>query len=187
MARRTTRPNSRELKIIRAFLLKRDGNICKICGNEVPESELIVEHLDNNHQNWDDSNLRLACQSCNIKKDPPHGQKKDIDNLCVRVSAEDEPKPQTAEMARNMRSEPLFRSWIEKEMKKKLRMEINDVIDSGAEYAGVCVDTIRSRYLRRLTSRLGPYNIVMETGFKWLVWKDEFFPFKEQVKKWTKE
>lgn len=187
MARRTTRPNSRELKIIKTYLLNRDGCICKICGCETPAEELVVEHIDNNPLNWDDSNMRLADQKCNIKKNPPYKGKRDIDNVCVSVELDDNPKPQSAEMARNLKSEPLFRSWLEKEMTKKLRMDLDDVIDSGAEYAGVCVDTVRGRYLRRLKSRLGPYNLELELGKKILVWKDEFFPFKEEVKKWTKE
>lgn len=187
MAKRTTRPNSRELKIIKAYLLNRDGCICKICGSETLAEELVVEHIDNNPLNRNDSNLQLAHQKCNIKKNPPYKAKIDIDNVCVRVRLEDNPKPQSAEMARNLKSEPLCINWIDNEMRSKLRMELEDVINSGAQFAGVSVDTVRNRYLKKLTSRLGPYSIVDEMGVKMLVWKDEFFPFKEQVKKWTKE
>jgi len=186
MARRTTRLNSRELKILKQILLSRDGPFCKIGDHEIPFEKLIIDHKDNNYLNEDLDNLQLACQSCNVKKNPAYrAKKKDVDNVCVRVCAEEDPKPQSAEMARNMKSEPLFRYWLDKEMTKNIRMELEDVVDSGAEFAGVSVDTVRCRYLRKLVSRLGPYKIEVIAGTKILAWKPAFFPFKNEVEKWV--
>lgn len=184
MARRTSRANSRELKIIKTYLLARDGNFCKICNIEFPAEKLILDHKDNNHRNWSDENLQLACQSCNIKKDPPYWKIKDVDNVRVRVCVENEPRPQSAEMAKNMKSEPLFKCWLKREMTKKLRMDLEDVIDSGAQFADISIDTVRGRYLKKLVSRLGPYTIVVELGVKILVWKEDCFPFNDHIKKW---
>jgi len=186
MAKRTTRTNSRELRIIKEYLLQNEGNICKICNVEFPTEKLIVEHKDNDFTNWQSDNIQLACQSCNISKNPPYRKKRDIDNSCACVSVFEEPKPQTAEMARNIKAEPLFRNWLNNEMTRKLRMELEDVINSGAELAGVSVDTIRGRYLKKLTSRLGPYSISEELGEKILIWKNTHFPFNNEIKKWTK-
>jgi hypothetical protein len=187
MAKRTARLNSQELKIIKSNLIKRDGCKCSICGKDLPENKLVVDHKDNDFTNNNADNIQLASQSCNIKKNPPYSGKRDIDFACVResVSTDEAPKPRSAEMDRNMKSEPKFRDWIIKEMKKYFRMDLNDVIDSGAEYAGVSVDTIRDRYLKKLTSRLGPFRIVEEMGVKILEWKPECFPFKEEMKKYN--
>lgn len=197
MSKRHTRANGRELKVIKSWLVKRcieeHGKlICDICKNEKTERQLIIEHKDNDFLNWHPENLHLACQSCNIKKDPPYRNPGDIDNVRdgVRVFVQDllndEIKPRTAEMQRNMRSEPAFISWLKREMNKKLRMELEDVINSGAHISEVSVDTTR-RYLKKLTSRLGPYNIELDSsGMKWLVWKTRHMPFKELIKKHCK-
>jgi hypothetical protein len=175
MSKRTSRANSKELKIIKQYLLKRDGSQCSICKRELANNKLFVEHKDNNHLNWEAENLQLACQKCNISKNPPYSNKTNVDYVCVSVC--DEPKPQSYEMYKNMRSEPLFRKWLNKEMTRKLRMRLDDVVDSGAEYSEVSVETVRNRYLKKLTSRLGPYRVIEENGEKIIEWKSNFFPF----------
>ena len=71
------------------------------------------------------------------------------------------------------------------EMRKRIRMELDDVVDSGAEIAEVSVDTVRNRYLKKLASRVGIFNVVKEQGMKYLVWKEKYFPFKELIKKYS--
>jgi len=179
MANRNSRLSSRELKKIKRELTKRDGQKCKICNNNnIPLKRLLVEHIDNNYKNNNMDNLQLACQSCNIKKNPPYQKIKDVDNVRVRecVSLEETPKPQSAEMARNMKSEPMFIGWLEKEMRHCNKMELEDVVCSGAQYSGVSIDTIRTRYLKKLTSRLGFYDVVEELGVKFIVWKNTKYP-----------
>ncbi len=173
MANRISRLNSRDLKKIKKNLINRNGQKCNICGNRFSFKKLKVEHINNNYLDNNMENLQLACQSCNIKKNPPYQKKKDVDIVCARecVSLDEAPKPQSAEMARNMKSEPMFISWLEKEMKEHNKMEIEDVVCSGAQYSGVSIDTVRTRYLKKLTSRLGPYNVIEELGVKYIVWK----------------
>ena len=198
MAKRISRANARELKIIRSVLekecRKKHGTILceeclgKVCGckdEKTSAGKLIIEHKDNDHLNWDPDNLQLASQSCNIKKNPPY--RRDVDNVRdtrgVRDTVDEDIKPRSAEMLRNMKSEPTFQNWLKKEMNKKLRMELEDVINSGAHIAEVSIDTTR-RYLKKLTSRLGPYYIELDSsGIKWLGWKAKFMPFKELIKK----
>jgi len=186
VAKRASRANSRELRKIKSYLIKFYGAECNICGKAFPESKLIIEHKDNNPLNWEEKNLQLACQSCNVKKNPPYRKKRDVDNLRVRVCVEDDPKPQSAEMLRNMRSEPTFREWLKKEMSAKLEMEIEDIINSGAEVAEISIDTVK-RYLKKLTSRLGPYNLTIDKlKQKFLTWKPNHFPFNNHIKKFNK-
>lgn len=187
MVTRFSRANSRELKIIKTFLLKKYGNKCYICDNDFPPNQLVIDHVDNDHTNWAEVNLRLACQKHNIRKNPPYSKKKYIDNSCVSVCVEQEPQPKSLELAINIKAEPKFREWIKNEMKKYLRMDLEDVIDSGAEYAEVSVDTVRSRYLKKLTSRLGPFNVIEEQGIKVLEWKKNHFPLKDKIKKYVKQ
>ena len=174
MANRTSRLNSRELKLIKKELKSKNGKKCNICKNIFPIKKLIVDHIDNNYLNNNMKNLQLACQGCNIKKNPPYQKERDVDNVCVSkcVSLDEAPKPQSAEMARNMKSEPMFISWLEKEMQCSNKMELEDIVCSGAQYSGVSVDTIRSRYLKKLTSRLGPYSVIEESGLKYIVLKN---------------
>ena len=106
MAKRTSRANSKELKIIKQYLLKRDGSQCNICERKLASNKLIVEHKDNNYLNWEPENLQFACQKCNIAKNPPYSNKTDVDNMCVSVC--DEPKPQSYEMYKNIRSESVW-------------------------------------------------------------------------------
>lgn len=178
MANRTSRLNSRELKKIKISLRNRDGLKCNICKNSLTIKTLIVDHIDNDYSNNNMRNLQLACQSCNIKKNPPYQSKKDVDNMRVGgcVGLDEPPKPQSAEMARNMKSEPMFISWLEKEMKHCNKMELEDVVCSGAQFSGVSIDTVRTRYLKKLTSRLGFYDVIEELGVKYIVWKSTKYP-----------
>ena len=134
MAKRTSSAELRELRLIKAFLIKRDSEICNICKHEFPKKKLIVEHKDNDHTNWNRDNLQLACQSCNIKKNPPYSAKEDIDfSHSLTQSTDQLLRPQSVEMEKNIKAEPLFRDWIKNKMTKKLRIELEEVINSGAE------------------------------------------------------
>ena len=154
MAKRTSRANSIELKKIKLKLISVYGLICQICNHPMPVEKLIIEHIDNDYTNWNEDNLQLACQSCNINKNPPYLIKKDID-FSHSLTPDLQPKPQSSEMERNIKSEPLFREWLKKEMTKKLSLELEHVINSGAEVAEVSTYTVRNNYLRKLTSEAG--------------------------------
>jgi len=199
MAKRTSRANSRELKEIKKYLLARDGAKCKICGNAKSADKLIVEHIDNDFRNWLDKNLQLACQKCNISKNPPYRKKTDVDNFSLSLSFSDiennnsclsvasEVTLDNYPIWKNLRSEPMFQVWLKKEMTKKLTMDIKQVLNDGANIAK-CSSKTTSSYLEKLVYETGPYKIEKdsETGARILCWKEKFFPFNYEFNKWAK-
>lgn len=191
MTKRISRLNSRELLMIRKFLISRDGHKCNVCGRPGTATKLIVDHVDNDHLNNEKSNLQLCCQSCNIKKNPPYCAKKDVDfshtHLLTNTNSTDlELKPQSIEMYKNMKAEPAFRKWLEKEMRRYLKIEMEEIINSGAEISEVSTYTIRNNYLKKLCSNEGPYEFEVIDGVKYIRWKESKFPFKNEIKKWVK-
>lgn len=158
----------------------------------MPAEKLVIDHKDNDPLNGDPDNLQLISQSENIKKNPSklyNLNKKDVDFSHTLTPTTDPPlRPQSVEMAKNMKSEPLFINWLENKMRKYWRVELEQVINSGAQIAGVSTYTIRNNYLKKLTSEEGPYKITLEksTGIKYLEWKERDFPFKKEIEKWTK-
>ena len=203
MTKRISRLNSRELLMMRKFLISRDGNKCNICGKPGTAKKLIVDHVDNDFLNNEKGNLQLCCQSCNIKKNPPHCSKKDVDNFSLSISHSPIPSDlddsksylssapditlENFPIWKNLRSEPLFQKWLWEEMTRKLTMEVAQVINDGANIAK-CSSKTTIAYLDKLVYETGPYTItkVPENGLRMLCWKEKHFPFKEQSKKWTK-
>lgn len=47
------------------LLALRDGELCALCGQDPP---LDIDHLDGDPTNNDDTNLRLLCRPCNVKR-----------------------------------------------------------------------------------------------------------------------
>lgn len=201
MANRTSRLNSRELKAIKDFLISRDGANCKICGKEPSKVKLIIDHIDNDFRNNIPENLQLTCQSCNIKKNPPYKLKGDVDNFSLSQSLSLSDIETTCQnltsvplvtlenypIWKNIKSEPKFQSWLQREMTKKLTMDVKQVINDGANIAQ-CSSKTTASYLDKLVYETGPYCITKdtETGIRMLVWKEKDFPFKEEIKKWAK-
>lgn len=199
MTKRLTRLNTREINDIKKYLISKDGNRCKICG-EIPNgNKLIIDHIDNNCLNNTPENLQLCCQSCNIKKNPPYREKIDVDNFSLSHSLTDNESdeiylPVFSEVTlenypvwKNLKSEPKFIKWLYKEMSVKLRMEIKQVLNDGANIAG-CSSKTTTSYLDKLVYETGPYKIEKnpETGSRILCWKQKYFPFKKEINKWTK-
>ena len=194
MAKRTSRLNSRERKKIYNRLAAY-GEKCAVCGKGTP---LDTDHKDNDLSNTDFSNFQLLCRSCNIKKNPPYrrdprlrGDEKKISTSRLARSRSahvaDIPEPRSAEMARNLKSEPVFRKWFENEMKRQGRMLREEAIDSGAEIAEVSIDT-SIKYLRKMTSKTGKFQVIKDSnGDRWLEWKDKFNPWKSLKKKYNSQ
>lgn len=54
-------------KTIKRFLILKRGHLCEICGNENwngVDIPLILDHIDGNPQNNNESNFRLLCPNC---------------------------------------------------------------------------------------------------------------------------
>lgn len=54
----------------RMILREKHGNVCQICGKEVEEKEMCVEHVIPKSKGGNNSieNLSLTCRTCNLKK-----------------------------------------------------------------------------------------------------------------------
>jgi hypothetical protein len=55
------------------FLDERDGHKCIMCGKE---ERLIIDHYDNNPDNYDEANLHWLCWADNVRKNLPQGLSK---------------------------------------------------------------------------------------------------------------
>lgn len=59
-------------RIVKRFLLERDGHKCQICGNTEWMGQpipLVVDHIDGNSENSAIDNFRLICGNCNMQTD----------------------------------------------------------------------------------------------------------------------
>jgi hypothetical protein len=55
------------IKHVKAYLLKKRGDKCEICGIENWQNKpliKILDHIDGDSLNWNFSNLRLVCSNC---------------------------------------------------------------------------------------------------------------------------
>lgn len=178
--------------MIKKHLIARDGNKCNVCGSNSEGVKLIVDHKDNNYLNNDKNNLQLCCQSCNIKKNPPYRNKKDVDNFSLSppepdmddqyLSAEPYVSLENYPVWKNLKSEPVFKNWLKTEMTKKLEMNVIQVINDGANIAN-CSSRTTTTYLDKLVYETGPYIIKIDkdTAHRILKWKPKCFPFKEEI------
>lgn len=207
LAKRTTPLNGRETKLIKSFLVNKtkeessDGKVrCAGCNDEFIESQLIVDHKDNDNLNNDESNLQLLCRKCNYEKNPPKLFKlkgKSLDNLREREREGEREninafidknlKIDSFSVWKNLKSEPAFTKWLDKEMKKKLRMKWKEVVNSGA-FIAECSPKTTEVYLNKLASPEGPYKDYTDpdTKEKWLEWKLKYHPYKSKIDKFTK-
>ena len=190
---RESRLNKREVTLVKAYLVDRDGNKCQICGKVPPEVALEIDHKDGNKKRHYYKNLQLLCKSDNCRKNP-RGKKKEkgVDSAQNKTKAvsswkisDDVPRARSLEFIRNNIAEPKFRHYIYQEMKTKTRMLYEDAVDGGAEEGGVQVERA-AKYLQKMVSPAGRFNlVVIETDQgkkKYVVWKDEFSPFKDLEK-----
>lgn len=57
-------------RLVKRFLIERDGHKCQICGNTEWMGQpipLIVDHIDGNSENSSVDNFRLICGNCNMQ------------------------------------------------------------------------------------------------------------------------
>ncbi|MEM2648501.1 MAG: HNH endonuclease, partial [Candidatus Bathyarchaeia archaeon] len=64
--------SSEEWKQLRLKILKRDDYTCQYCGYR-SEKFQIIDHIDGNPQNNEESNLQTICQMCNLIKHAGQG------------------------------------------------------------------------------------------------------------------
>jgi len=158
---------------------QQNGEYCKICKEPGTKMTLIIEHLDNNNANNDLENLRLACQSCNILKNPRGKSKKKMSPERESAREINIESTLSAAQAKNNESEPLFRRFIYGYLLVHGGISVTDAVNGGAEYAN-CSQQATRRYIDKLISITGDY--LLED--KVIKFKPELDPVKiaEKVK-----
>ena len=142
--------NSRMNKIARAYLTKKFGAHCRWCQALESERKLEVDHTDNNNKNNNPSNWQYLCYSCNYIKNPRLEEREPLD-VCVGVSR---PFDIPSEIKINREREPLFRKYVEEEVKANVQVLEQELINSGAEKLGLSPRTT-DRYLKKMYSSIG--------------------------------
>jgi len=66
------KPASEEWKALRLKILRRDNYTCQYCDYR-SEKFQIIDHIDGDSQNNDESNLQTVCQMCNLIKHAGQG------------------------------------------------------------------------------------------------------------------
>lgn len=159
-----TRMNKRQRDYFYPILVKRYGEICRMCGKlafETNEKFLLIDHKDNDNGNNILDNLQLLCRSCNKIKNPQEDK-------------EFYTREKSPEMKANLRMEPYFRNWLQGLIQLNHKWLLEDIIDAGAEKCECSTETIK-RYLRKCLSSEGIYEIVEgQKGREYIQFKPEF-------------
>lgn len=191
---RASRFNKRELDIVYSYLSERDGNECAICHKSPEQGKLQVDHVDGNKRRHFHQNLQLLCASDNSKKNSRgKSHKKGVDyahtdihthTLKKSQTEEDKPKARSLEFLKNSIAEPKFRHWIKNYMQDKVKAPYRELVDGGAEIAGVQVERAE-KYLRKMCSVTGRFILLKDEqdGIQYVLWKSNYSPFKEHQKK----
>jgi len=157
IGKQMSRMNSRNRKRLYDLISKRDGAWCAICKDTGEKSGLILDHIDNDNSHNDLSNFQILCRSCNNKKNP-RGPGKKKSPVYVRGDEYEPPRRPTPELEKSERCEPIFRQWLEDKVMELEKMEVHDVVYSGAEKAGCSPPTV-NRYLGKMCSSEGKFEI----------------------------
>jgi len=156
------------LAIFRAFLLDRDGPLCRLCRAD-PSTPLELDHIDPDAATDHPKNWQLLCNSCNLsrrRRTNHRGIVRETDNNSSRqLSLDDVPESSPTSQAKSaipyadgsseMRAsawfEGNFRAWLA----KNLPIPKSEAVNGGAEAVG-CSPETATRYLAKLTSIAGP-------------------------------
>ena len=142
--------NSRKRKTAYPYLKNMFGAYCRGCHALESERELVIDHIDNNNKNNNPSNWQFLCRSCNYIKNPRLEEREPLD-VCVGVSR---PFDIPSEIKINREREPLFRKYVEEEVKANVQVLEQELINSGAEKLGLSPRTT-DRYLKKMYSSIG--------------------------------
>ena len=137
--------NSRMRKTAYPYLKNMFGPYCRGCQALESERELVIDHIDNNNKNNNPSNWQFLCRSCNYTKNPRLKEREPLD-VCGGVS---EPFDTPSEIKINREREPLFRKYVEEEVKANGQILERELINSGAEKLGLSIRTTPS-YLKKM-------------------------------------
>lgn len=141
------------------ILCEEEGKQCKICGKTPPEVYLEVDHKDGNPKHETRSNMQLLCRHCNRAKNPRGKAKRRA--RPENFKGIEYPRSTSTEFQKNQRTEPRFRRWLHRMVKKHHRIPTDDAINGGAEYVSCSQITIR-RYVMKMCSITGAFREVYD-------------------------
>lgn len=157
MTQKTKHLNERARNEWYAVLKARDGEHCHWCGGKgykkKGHNQLVIERRDNS-KGYYEGNIAFAHQRCNIKKDP-----RGVGRFSPRslTSYDVEPKiVRSAEMDRNLKSEPMFRKYVVKRVMKHGHVPVGELVNAGAEKSHISQQTAK-RYLDKMCSSEGDF------------------------------
>lgn len=156
-----SRMNGRNRRKWYPILVQRDGESCKHCGVSGTSKQLVIHHIDDDNGNNHPNNLLLLCRRCNYLNNPRGKGKK------ARERARIEELPTTETIVLSQKYKPKFRQYVETQVAQKGRVELDDLINSGAEITGASIATIRT-YIPPLISSEGRFQVVTIDGVKYL-------------------
>ena len=142
--------NGRDRKRDYENIKKRDGAYCRGCQALETERELVIHHKDNNNSNNNYSNQIFLCRKCNYLVHPRISEREPLD-VCGGVS---QPFDTPSEIKINRTKEPLFRKYVEEEVKANGQVLEQELINSGAEKFELSIRTT-PRYLKKMYSSEG--------------------------------
>jgi len=142
--------NSRMRNTAYPYLKNMFGPYCRGCQALESERELVIDHIDNNNKNNNPNNWQFLCRSCNYIKNPRLKEREPLD-VCVGGS---KPFDTPSEIKINREREPLFRKYVEEEVKANVQVLEQELINSGAEKLGLSPRTT-DRYLKKMYSSIG--------------------------------
>ncbi len=152
-----TRPWGSSYDWVYRYVSLRDGEKCYLC-NERADAQgrtlLIVEHRDNDPQNYNPANLGLAHRSCNGQKNP-HGA---LPLYSVSVKVNPAPKVRSSDgfaPNKNREAEPVFRRWVYAIIKanRDYPKTRDWLVNNGAAFVGANPVTV-DRYLDKMFAEL---------------------------------
>lgn len=141
--------NSRLRKYAYGLVKKRDGEKCRICGRKGNSLTLIVDHIDDNdsHNPRDGSNWQLLCRRHNNPHLKNPGQ---IERMKRAQAPLDAPESMSAELRKNLRSEPIFQHFVYSYVRKHNAQPFETLVNIGAFKAHCSTITTR-RYLKKFS------------------------------------
>jgi len=189
-------------EVIKLNRVKNEGRLCcEHCGTgiEFSEKDIVADHIDNNRKNNDPKgNGQVLCRKHNLIKNPPmlfkiKGEALNCEREWERVR--EKLKVETLAMEKNRTGKPAFEKWLYSEMLKHNKLGLNDVIDSGSFVSDIGTDTIRTRYLMPMVSRVAYLKILRESVtvndkevvVEYVVWRDRERFLKERFDKLFKK
>lgn len=145
------------------FLVNRDTEYCKRFRVSGKDTQLVIDHKDNNNKNNDVTNLQLLCRHCNYLKNP----RRPLD-LSVR---EDDGE---TELQKSRRLRPQVRQFIYHEINEQKEVPEKELLDGGAEVHECSQQTIR-RILDQMCSPYGLLERVKRSKTIIVMYKDKFY------------